>query len=87
MPLTRAADGSLGVRAVGSGSSSAPEAAVTGAGATGGVTQHIIVQGSADDATLARIQQAARQGAQDGYALMLRDLKQNGPARQLINRR
>lgn len=87
MPLTRAADGSLGVRAVGSAGSAAPESAVAGASATGGVTQHITVQGSADDATLARIQQAARQGAQDGYALVLRDFKQNGPARQMINRR
>lgn len=87
MPLTRGADGSLGVRAIGSGDSSSPEAALTGSSLGGGVTQHISVQGSADEATLARIQQAARQGAQDGYALVLRDLKQNGPARQLINRR
>lgn len=48
------------------------------------IVQHISVQGTADDATLARIQQAAQKGAQDGYNLVLRDLKMNGPARQLI---
>ncbi|WP_284385029.1 phage tail tape measure protein [Pseudomonas putida] len=51
-----------------------------------GIVQHISVQGTADDATLVRIQQAAQKGAQDGYNLVLRDLKMNGPARQLIAR-
>jgi len=50
------------------------------------IVQHITVQGTADDATLARIQQAAQKGAQDGYNMVLRDLKTNGPARQLIAR-
>lgn len=50
------------------------------------IVQHITVQGTADDATLARIQQAAQKGAQDGYNLVLRDFKMNGPARQLIAR-
>jgi lambda family phage tail tape measure protein len=50
------------------------------------ITQTITVQGTADDATLARIQQAARKGALDGYNLVLRDLQKNGPARQLIAR-
>lgn len=88
MPLTRAADGSLGVRALGTGDTSAAESAAdSGTTSIGGITQHLTVQGSADDATLARIQQAAKQGAQDGYALVLRDLKQNGPVRQMLNRR
>lgn len=50
------------------------------------IQQSISVQGTADDATLARIQQAAQKGAQDGYNLVLRDFKKNGPARQLIAR-
>lgn len=50
------------------------------------IVQHISVQGAADDATLARIQQAAQKGARDGYNMVLRDLKTNGPARQLITR-
>jgi lambda family phage tail tape measure protein len=85
MPLTRAADGSLGVRAIGGSGAPAAEPAQTWS--IGGVTQHISVQGNADEATLARIQEAARRGAEGGYQMMLRDLKQNGPARQLINRR
>lgn len=60
-----------------------PEASTS---AAPGIVQHISVQGTADDATLARIQQAAQKGAQDGYNLVLRDLKMNGPARQLIAR-
>ncbi|MFP5424692.1 MAG: phage tail tape measure protein [Gammaproteobacteria bacterium] len=55
-------------------------------GAMPAIHQDITVQGTADDATLARIQQAAQKGAQDGYNLVLRDLKMNGPARQLIAR-
>ncbi len=85
MPLTRAADGSLGVRAIGGSGASAAESASTVS--VGGITQHITVQGNADEATLARIQDAARRGAEGGYQIMLKDLKQNGPARQLINRR
>ncbi|TCT87613.1 phage tail tape measure protein [Pseudomonas sp. LP_4_YM] len=48
------------------------------------IQQIITVEGSADEATLARIQQAARQGAIDGYNLVLRDFKQNGPARRML---
>ncbi|MCE7762953.1 phage tail tape measure protein [Pseudomonas putida] len=64
-------------------SSGKPEASVA---AMPAIKQEITVQGTADDATLARIQQAAQKGAQDGYNLVLRDLKMNGPARQLIAR-
>jgi lambda family phage tail tape measure protein len=85
MPLTRAADGSLGVRAIGGSGATAAESASTVS--VGGITQHITVQGNADEATLARIQEAARRGAEGGYQMVLKDLKQNGPARQLINRR
>jgi phage-related minor tail protein len=87
MPLTRASDGSLGVRMVGGADSGAPNNDSAPTISVAGVTQHIIVQGNADDATLAKIQDAARRGAEGGYQLVLKDLKQNGPARQLINRR
>ncbi|MFJ4349646.1 phage tail tape measure protein [Pseudomonas sp. NPDC089428] len=60
--------------------------AAPSAGAMPSIIQHIIVEGTADEATLARIQQAAQKGAQDGYNLVLRDFKMNGPARQLIAR-
>jgi lambda family phage tail tape measure protein len=85
MPLTRATDGSLGVRAIGGSGASGAES--TSTVSFGGITQHITVQGNADEATLARIQEAARRGAEGGYQMVLKDLKQNGPARQLINRR
>jgi len=58
----------------------------TSIGSMPAIKQEITVQGTADDATLARIQQAAQKGAQDGYNLVLRDFKMNGPARQLIAR-
>lgn len=60
--------------------------ATPGSSSMPAIQQQITVQGTADDATLARIQQAAQKGAQDGYNLVLRDLKTNGPARQLIAR-
>ncbi|MBD1589672.1 phage tail tape measure protein [Pseudomonas typographi] len=87
MPLTRSADGSLGVRAIGTRDAAVAQAATDSTASIGGITQHISVQGSADDATLARIAQASKKGAEDGYALVISDLKRNGPVRQLLNRR
>ncbi|MGF0241253.1 phage tail tape measure protein [Rhodococcus sp. IEGM1300] len=87
MPLTRAADGSLGVRMVGGSDGDSNSASAAAPVSVGGVTQYISVQGNADDATLAKIQDAARRGAEGGYQLVLKDLKQNGPVRQLIARR
>lgn len=82
LPLHRGPDGSLGVMAANAGGGGG-EASIT----FGGITQHIQVSGKADAATLADVRKAAEQGAQDGYQLMLRDLKTNGAARQLIERR
>lgn len=50
------------------------------------IQQHISVQGSADEATLARIHEAARQGAQAGYQMVLKDFRSNGPARQQLRK-
>ncbi|WP_323115157.1 phage tail tape measure protein [Pseudomonas guariconensis] len=50
------------------------------------IQQHFQIQGSADDATLARIREAASQGAQAGYQMVLKDFKNNGPARQLLRK-
>ena len=50
------------------------------------IQQHISVQGSADEATLARIQEAAKQGAQAGYQMVLKDFRSNGPARQQLRK-
>lgn len=87
MPLTRAADGSLGVRAVGGSAAGASGTESASTTTVGGITQYITVKGNADESTLAQIQDAARRGAEGGYQLMLKDLKQNGPALQLIKRR
>ncbi|ASN67947.1 putative tail tapemeasure protein [uncultured Caudovirales phage] len=87
----------LNVRGYASGGFVTPRVASNAASYAGGqsdtsigtmpaIKQEITVQGTADDATLARIQQAAQKGAQDGYNLVLRDFKMNGPARQLIAR-
>lgn len=87
----------LNVRGYASGGFVAPRVASNAASYAGGqsdtsigsmpaIKQEITVHGTADDATLARIQQAAQKGAQDGYNLVLRDFKMNGPARQLIAR-
>lgn len=82
MPLTRSADGSLGVRMVG-----AP-----GANSGGGSTiihQHFSISGNGDAALKQAMQEAARQGAQDGAKQarqeLLQDFQTRGQARRLLN--
>ncbi|MFA0994723.1 MULTISPECIES: phage tail tape measure protein [Pseudomonas syringae group] len=84
MPLTRAADGSLGVRMVGSDAGSTP--ASTATTAVGSVVQHFTFQGNADAVSRAEVRRAAQEGAQAAYQMVLNDFKNNGAARQLINR-
>ncbi|WP_081311639.1 phage tail tape measure protein [Pseudomonas putida] len=50
------------------------------------IQQHFQIQGSADEATLARIREAATQGANAGYQMVLKDFKSNGPARQMLRK-
>ncbi|EPF68262.1 phage tail tape measure protein [Pseudomonas syringae] len=84
MPLTRAADGSLGVRMV--GGDAAGGSTATTSTALGSVTQHFTFQGNADAVSRAEVRRAAQEGAQAAYQMVLNDFKTNGPARQLINR-
>lgn len=84
MPLTRASDGSLGVRMVGDNSESASSTTTTN---LAGVTQHFHFSGDASGVSRDELKRAAQEGAQAGYQMMLNDLKQNGPARQMIARR
>ncbi|WP_286917802.1 MULTISPECIES: phage tail tape measure protein [Pseudomonas] len=84
MPLTRGADGSLGVRALGGGDTDSSSKA---ASTLAGVTQHFHFGGGGDAVSRAELKQAAQEGAQAGYQMVLGDLKRNGAARQLINRR
>lgn len=82
LPLHRGPDGSLGVMAAGAGGGRG-ESSIT----FGGITQHIQVSGQANAATLADVRLAAKQGAREGYELMLRDFKTNGAGRQMLQRR
>lgn len=81
MPLTRSADGSLGVRVT--GAQTPP-----GGGGEIHITQHINVSGNGDAALNRAMQEAARQGAADGAKKarqdMLSDFQTNGQARRML---
>ncbi|HFV9276906.1 TPA: phage tail tape measure protein [Enterobacter asburiae] len=81
MPLTRSADGSLGVRVTGA-------QAAPGGGGEIHITQHINVSGNGDAALNRAMQEAARQGAADGAKKarqdMLSDFQTNGQARRML---
>ncbi|EAW2165907.1 phage tail tape measure protein [Salmonella enterica subsp. enterica] len=82
MPLTRSADGSLGVRVVGSQSPAA------GNGITQHITQHFTISGNGDAALKQAMLEAARLGANDGSKQARQDLLQDfsnlGQARRLL---
>ncbi|MGE6320536.1 phage tail tape measure protein [Pseudomonas oryzihabitans] len=84
MPLTRAADGSLGVRALAGGQSAG--AAIPTAAGGASISVPIQVMGTADEATMQRIRQAAEEGARAGYQLAVQDVKRNGPLMQMIRK-
>ncbi|ELB8710460.1 phage tail tape measure protein [Salmonella enterica] len=81
MPLTRSADGSLGVRMVGS------QPAAMGNGEIH-ITQHFNISGNGDAALKQAMQEAARQGANDGAKQarqdILNDFSNRGQARRLL---
>lgn len=85
MPLTRTADGSLGVRMVDDAVSS-----VGGGGANiqQNIQQHFSISGNGDAALKQAMQQAARQGANDGAKQarqdLLQDFQTRGQARRLL---
>lgn len=85
MPLTRAADGSLGVRSV---SARQPDITALSGGGDVGVTQtnhfHFTINGSGDQALLQAMETAARNGAAQAKAELLKDLRTNGPARRTL---
>jgi hypothetical protein len=69
------------------GGSDAAESSSTTSNTFGGITQHFTFTGGTDANTAAQLRQAALDGAHGGYQLMIKDLKSNGPARQLLARR
>ncbi|EGX7577780.1 phage tail tape measure protein [Salmonella enterica] len=81
MPLTRSADGSLGVRMVGT------PGATSGGGDTI-IHQHFNISGNGDAALKQAMQEAARQGANDGAKQarqdLLHDFSNRGQARRLL---
>ncbi|EHJ5403674.1 phage tail tape measure protein [Salmonella enterica subsp. enterica serovar Wedding] len=81
MPLTRSADGSLGVRMVGN------PGATSGGGDTI-IHQHFNISGNGDAALKQAMQEAARQGANDGAKQarqdLLQDFSNRGQARRLL---
>ena len=81
MPLTRSADGSLGVRMVGT------PGATSGGGDTI-IHQHFNISGNGDVALKQAMQEAARQGANDGAKQarqdILQDFSNRGQARRLL---
>lgn len=81
MPLTRSADGSLGVRMVGT------PGATSGGGDTI-IHQHFNISGNGDAALKQAMQEAARQGANDGAKQarqdLLQDFSNRGQARKLL---
>lgn len=81
MPLTRSADGSLGVRMVGT-----PRA--TSGGGDTIIHQHFNISGNGDAALKQAMQEAARQGANDGAKQarqdILQDFSNRGQARRLL---
>ena len=61
------------------------DAKTSGAAALSGtakIEQHFHVQGNPDDQQLAALKQAAQQGAQQGYQMVLNDFKSRGPIRK-----
>ncbi|WP_145537579.1 tape measure protein [Yersinia alsatica] len=85
MPLTRAADGSLGVRSV---SARQPDIAGVSGGGDVGIAQtnhfHFTINGSGDQALLQAMETAAKNGAAQAKAELLKDLRTNGPARRTL---
>lgn len=81
MPLTRSADGSLGVRMVGTPGS-------TSGGGDTIIYQHFNISGNGDAALKQAMQEAARQGANDGAKQarqdLLQDFSNRGQARRLL---
>lgn len=83
MPLTRTADGSLGVKALAGGGTGVAGSVPT---SVGGFSQTIHINGDVSPETVQMIEQATARGAQQGYQLVLKDLSRNGPARQMLRR-
>lgn len=82
MPLTRSADGSLGVRMVGTQSQG-------GGKIEQHITNHFTINGNGDAALKRAMEEAAEKGSRNGAKLarqeIMQDFQTRGPARRLLN--
>lgn len=82
MPLTRSADGSLGVRMVGTQTQG-------GGKIEQHITNHFTINGNGDAALKRAMEEAAAKGTRDGAKLarqeIMQDFQTRGPARRLLN--
>ncbi|HDS4644453.1 TPA: phage tail tape measure protein [Enterobacter asburiae] len=82
MPLTRSADGSLGVRMVGTQSHG-------GGKIEQHITNHFTINGNGDAALKRAMEEAAEKGSRNGAKLarqeIMQDFQTRGPARRLLN--
>ncbi len=81
------ADGGYVGKAAATAASGGSQQTVTTSSNGPNIEQTFQFQGTPDDATISLVRDAAYQGAKGGYEMVMRDLKQNGPIRQLIARR
>ncbi|MGE1156748.1 phage tail tape measure protein [Pseudomonas kitaguniensis] len=81
------ADGGYVGKAAATAASGGSQQTVTTSSNGPSIEQTFQFQGTPDDATISLVRDAAYQGAKGGYEMVMRDLKQNGPIRQLIARR
>ena len=88
MPLTRGADGSLGVRALGGGNTSGVEDRVSASGTAPGLTVHQVfhVNGEVSQDTLSQMadmnEKAVRTAVDQSLRHIYQDARQNGPITQ-----
>ncbi|MGE2106743.1 phage tail tape measure protein [Citrobacter koseri] len=89
MPLTRTADGTLGIRAVDDAVSKVNPDGRTPGDVTVRQTNHFVISGNGDAALKQAMEEAANKGARNGAKLahleMMKDFQTRGPARRLLN--
>ena len=88
MPLTRTADGTLGIRAVDDAVSKVNPDGRTPSDVTVRQTNHFNINGNGDAALKQAMEEAAakgtREGAKQGYQQMLQDFQSRGQGRRLL---
>ncbi|EHK68645.1 lambda family phage tail tape measure protein [Pseudomonas psychrotolerans L19] len=84
MPLTRGADGSLGVKAMGALSGESMQPAAASLSMT--VPQTFHINGDVSPETIRLIEQMGTRSVETAYKTVLKDFQRNGPARQMLRK-